>query len=379
MTARVAVVGADHMHLFEIVDRLVKAGAETVAHTAEGALVETYAGWRTDSVEAGYDEILADDSIDLVITAAIPNRRAAIALAAIEAGQHVITDKPGLTTMEQLDAIRAAVADRPGRPWTVLFTERFENRAINEAVRLARAGAVGTVVHVIGAGPHTMWAKRRPDWFWDPEATGGILVDIGSHQVDQFLAITAAAAADVSIVASMVGNVASPDHPTMQDIGSMTLSCLSGSGPKRQASPSGSGSGSGPSGSGPEGSGPSGSGPEGQAAGPVVGDHRLDYLTAKGLGTWGDCRLTIVGTEGTIEARANVDVAGLDGAEHLIVVDGDGTRRVDISGVVVDWADLALADLADAGERLMTQQHAIDVTDVCLRAQAAARPWGHPA
>jgi predicted dehydrogenase len=353
VTGRLAVVGADHMHLFEIVDRLVKAGAETVAHSADGALVETYAGWRTESVERSFDEILADDTIDLVVTAAVPNRRAAIALAAIEAGKHVITDKPGLTTMDQLDAIRAAVADRPGRPWTVLFTERFENRAINEAVRLARSGAVGSVVHVIGAGPHTMWAKRRPDWFWDPDATGGILVDIGSHQVDQFLAITGATAADVSIVASMVGNVASPDHPAMQDIGSMTLACLFGSGPERQ---------------------------EGQQAasrsGSVVGDHRLDYLTAKGLGTWGDCRLTIVGTEGTIEARANIDVAGLDGAEHLIIVDADGTRRVDISGVVVDWAELALADLADGGERLMTQQHAIDVTDVCLRAQAAARPWG---
>jgi predicted dehydrogenase len=219
----------------------------------------------------------------------------------------------------------------------VLFTERFENRAINEAVRLARSGAVGPIVHVIGAGPHTMWAKRRPAWFWDPEATGGILVDIGSHQVDQFMSITGATSADVSVVTSMVGNVASPDHPAMQDIGSMTLAARS-----------------------------------------VVGDHRLDYLTAKGLGTWGDCRLTIVGTEGTIEARANVDVAGLDGAEHLIVVDGDGTRRVDISGVVVDWGEQLLADLADHGERVMTQQHAIDVTDVCLRAQAVARSWGGP-
>jgi predicted dehydrogenase len=337
MVGRIAVVGADHLHLFEIVDRLVKAGAETVSHSADGALVETYAGWRTESVERTYDEILADDTIDLVITAAIPSRRAAIALAAIEAGKQVITDKPGLTTMEQLDAIRTAVADRPGRPWTVLFTERFENRAINEAVRLARSGAVGRVVHVIGAGPHTMWASRRPAWFWDPVATGGVLVDIGSHQVDQFLAITGAAAPDVAVVASMVGNVSSPDHPGMQDIGSMTL-----------------------------------------AVDTTVGDHRLDYLTAKGLGTWGDCRLTIVGTEGTIEARANIDVAGIDGPEHLIVVDGDGTRRVDISGVVVDWAELVLADLADGGERLMTQRHAIDVTDVCLRAQAAARPWGRP-
>ena len=338
MTGRIALVGADHNHLYEIIDRLVKAGAEAVAHTAEGQFVEHYSGWQAGSVETSYDDILADDSIDLIVTAAIPNRRASIALAAIGAGKYVISDKPGLTTMDQLDAVRAAVAGRPGRPWTVLFTERFENRAINEAVRLARSGAVGIVVHVIGAGPHTMWAMRRPDWFWDPDATGGILVDVGSHQVDQFMSITGAVAADVSVVSSMVGNVASAVHPAMQDIGSMTL-----------------------------------------VTGAVVGDHRLDYLTARGLGAWGDCRLTIVGTEGTIEARANVDVAGAEGAEHLIVVDAEGTRRVDISGVVVDWAEMALADLADDGERLMTQQHAIDVTDVCLRAQAAARHWASAA
>ena len=357
MTARLALVGADHNHLYEIIDRLVKVGATAVAHTAEGQFVEHYSGWQPDSVEMSYDDILADDSIDLVVTAVIPNRRAAIAVAAIEAGKHVIADKPGLTTMKQLDAIRSAVAGRAGRPWTVLFTERFENRAINEAVRLARSGAVGDVVHVIGAGPHTMWAKRRPDWFWDPEATGGILVDIGSHQVDQFMAVTGATAADVSVVASMVGNVASPDHPAMQDIGSMTLVC-------------------GPHGPGGDGSGRTVTVRAGTGPGRTVGDHRLDYLTARGLGTWGDCRLTIVGTDGTIEARANVDVAGAEGAEHLIVVDGEGTRRVDVSGVVVDWAEQALADIADCGERLMTQQHAIDVTDVCLRAQAAARPWG---
>jgi predicted dehydrogenase len=363
MTGRIALVGADHNHLYEIIDRLVKAGAEAVAHTAEGQFVEHYSGWQAGSVERSFDDILADDTIDLIVTAAIPNRRADIALAAIAAGKHVVSDKPGLTTMDQLDAIRAAVADRPGRPWTVLFTERFENRAINEAVRLARSGAVGQIVHVIGAGPHTMWAKRRPAWFWDPDATGGILVDIGSHQVDQFMSITGATSADVSIVASMVGNVASPDHPAMQDIGSMTLACSRasvrvGTGPGRTVD--------------------AGSVRVGTGPGRTVGDHRLDYLTAKGLGTWGDCRLTIVGTEGTIEARANVDVAGLEGAEHLIVVDADGNRRVDISGVVVDWGEQLLADLADDGERLMTQQHAIDVTDVCLRAQAAARPWGQP-
>ena len=340
MSVRVGVNGLDHNHVFEIVDRIVKAGAVAACHVPDGGLLEHYEGWQTDSQAITFDEMLADDTIDLVVTAAIPNRRADIALAAIAAGKHVVTDKPGLTTIGQLDAIRAAIAGRPGRPWTVLFTERYENRAIAEAVRLARTGAVGRIVHIVGAGPHTMWAKRRPAWFWDPDATGGILVDIGSHQVDQFLTITGLTAPDVSIVASMVGNVASSDHPRMQDIGSMTLAASAAVGE------------------------------------PVVGDHRLDYLTARGLGTWGDCRLTIVGTEGTIEARANVDVAGAEGAEHLIVVDAEGTRRVDISNVVVDWGEQLVADLADDGERLMTQQHAIDVTDVCLRAQAAARTWG---
>ena len=104
------------------------------------------------------------------------------------------------------------------------------------------------------------------------------------------------------------------------------------------------------------------------ACGSVVGDHRLDYLSATGLGTWGDVRLTIVGTEGTLEARANVDPAGAPGAEHLIHVDREGTRRVDLTGTAVDWAELLIADLADGGERLMTQQHVLDVCDLSLRA-----------
>src|SRR6056297_227492 len=338
---RVGVVGVDHLHVFEMIDRLVKAGAETVAHApgpgGSPDLLGMYAGWRTGSEERAAADIIGDQSIDLVVTAAVPNRRAEIAIAAIEAGKHVVSDKPGVTTMAQLDAVRAACVGRGGRPWTVLFTERFENRAIAEAVRLARAGSVGDVVHVIGAGPHTMWADRRPDWFWHPEATGGILVDIGSHQADQFVAVTGADADELEVVGAAVGNVASPDHPGMQDIGSMSLLARTGAG--------------------------------------VRGDHRLDYLTAAGLGTWGDVRLTIVGTAGTIEAPANIDVAGAEGGEHLIVVDADGTRRVDVSGVAVDWAELLLADLGDGGERLMTQQHVFTVTDLTLRAQAMATDW----
>ena len=338
MTVRFAVIGADHLHLFQMVDRLVGAGASAVAHAPGGGLVSMYSSWREESQERSTDEILADESIDLVVLAGIPSERAAVAVAALRAGKHVLSDKPGVTTDAQLAEIRAAIDGRDGRPWTVLFSERFENRAIGEAVAMARAGAVGRVVHVVGAGPHLLSAAHRPEWFWDAAATGGILVDIGSHQADQFLAI-AVGAGGASVPAQVrlatVGNTACADHPVMEDIGSMTL-----------------------------------------MANGVVGDHRVDYLTAEGLGTWGGVRLTIIGTDGVIEARANVDVAGEPGAEHLIVVDQAGTRRVDVSQRPVDWAEVLLADIADGGRRLMSQEHVIAVCDLVLRAQQAAARWG---
>ncbi|MGB3409823.1 MAG: Gfo/Idh/MocA family oxidoreductase [Microthrixaceae bacterium] len=339
VTVGFAVVGADHLHLFSIVAGLVDAGARAVCHTDSGDLIAGYAGWQSDSKAATLDEILLDDDIDLVVTVGVPDERAEVAIAAIEAGKHVLSAKPGVTTRAALTRIRELIADRPGRPWTVLFSERFENRAIARAVDMARAGAVGRVVHVTGTGPHTLAAEQRPDWFWDPVRSGGILVDLASHQADQFLAICGEdkPGGGVEVAASRVGNVACPDRPGMQDIGSMTL-----------------------------------------LGAEAVGEHRVDLLSPRGLPTWGDVRLVIVGTDGTIEVRANVDVAGAEGGEHLIITDHEGVRRVDVSGDEIRWAEDLIADMADNGERLMTQDHVLSVCDLTLRAQEAAEPWGTP-
>ncbi len=333
---RIAVVGADHLHLFSIVDALTRAGAQTVAHTPAGTLVEAYRKWQTDSREASWAEILADDSIDLIVTVAVPVDRAAITVAALHAGKAVVSAKPGVTTRAQLDAVTEALTGRPGRAWTVVFTERIENRAIAEAVRMARAGAVGRVVRVTGTGPHSLYADQRPDWFWDPALGGGILVDLASHQVDQFLAVLGDPD-PVEVRASAVGNVNTPEHPTFQDIGTLAL-----------------------------------------VASGVHGEHAVDFLSPAGLGTWGDARLVVTGTAGTLEVRANIDVAGHEGAEHLIHVDADGARRVDLREVELDWATDLLADLADHGERLMTQAHVLAVSDLTLRAQEQAVGWGTP-
>ena len=334
MAAGFAVVGADHLHVFSLVEGLVQAGAEPVAHLRSGDLIGAYEGWQTTSEARPLDAILGDPSIDLVVLVGVAGERSRVAVAAIRSGQAVLSAKPGITSRPQLEEIRSVLAGRAGRPYTVLFSERFENRAIARAVEMVRRGAIGRPVHVTGTGPHSLMADNRPDWFWEPDRSGGILVDIGSHQIDQFVALVGDPSA-VQVDRSRVGNVACPDHPTMQDVGTMTL-----------------------------------------LAPGVVGEHRVDYLSPPGLDTWGDVRLSVVGTTGTIEVRANIDVTGTPGAEHLILVDQDGARRIDVANDPRPWAHDLLADLADDGERLMTQEHVLAVCELSLLAQERALGWG---
>lgn len=329
---RAGVIGLDHIHGLVLAGRLWQAGATIAAFNASGARnVAAMKALGLTASAASVEAIIEDPSIDLIVTAAIPRDRADIAIRALRAGKHVVADKPGVTTLDDLAAIDQAVAET-GKRWWVMFGERFENRAVAEACRRARLGDIGRVVSVLGLGPHRLGADGRPDWFWDPAATGGILVDIGSHQADQFLMATGAGTAEV--VSAQVGNVSCPRHPAMQDIGQMVVT-----------------------------------------GGGAVGTHRVDYLSPTGLKTWGDGRLMIVGTEGTLEVRTNVDVAGRKGKEHLILTDGSGVRRLDARTGSVDWAQRLVADVVDGSDTFVPYDHVHAVCDLTLRAQAAAGPW----
>ena len=335
---RVGVIGLDHDHGLMLAGRLRLAGARIVAHHSTGSRSRAAmaAMGLPGRVQArSIEGVCEGDDIDLVVTAAIPSARGGIAVRALRAGKHVVAAKPGVTTPADLAAIEAAVSDS-GRRWWVLFSERFENRAVGQACERAVLGDVGRVVSVLGLGPHRLSAARRPEWFWDAAATGGILVDIGSHQADQFLASTSAGRGpgEVEVVTAAVGNVTCPAHPGMQDIGMMVL-----------------------------------------RSGEVIGTHRVDFLSPRGLRTWGDGRLMIVGTEGTLEVRTNVDVGGRRGREHLIVTGGRGVRRLDTSDTPIDWAKRLLADVCDGSDTLVGHDHTVAVSRITLAAQAAAGTW----
>jgi len=327
---RFAVVGIDHGHINDHVKGLLRAGAEFVGYCPKSsvpAIVEQFAQSYPDAPQLDRDAIFADESIDIICTAAIPRDRAGIAVRAMRAGKDVMTDKPGLITFDQLAEVKQAVAET-GKIFSICFTERHSVRSAVKAGKLVAEGAIGKVVQTMGMGPHRL-GGTRPDWFWKPEEFGGILVDIASHQIDQFLFYTGSTSAEV--VTSQIANFTRPDVPAFEDFGDLMLR-------------------------------------SDKASGYV----RVDWFTPDGLPTWGDGRLTILGTEGYIELRKYVDIAGRDGKDHLFLVNKAGVEYIDCSGEELDYFKKFAADVQNRTETAMTQDHVFEVCRLSLEAQTKA-------
>jgi predicted dehydrogenase len=225
---RFAAVGLDHGHIYGMCNGLTEAGGELAwVYDPDAAKVEAFRKTFPDVRAARSErEVLEDDRVRLVASAAVPCDRAPLGLRVMDAGKDFFSDKPPLTTAAQLAAARQKVA-ATGRKYAVYYAERLHAEAAVHAGQLVRDGAIGRVLQVIGLGPHRLNGPSRPGWFWDPERAGGILVDIGSHQVEQFLFY--AGAEDARVLHSKVANYRNPEHRSFQDFGDATLAADNGS------------------------------------------------------------------------------------------------------------------------------------------------------
>jgi hypothetical protein len=100
---------------------------------------------------------------------------------------------------------------------------------------------------------------------------------------------------------------------------------------------------------------------------------RVDWFTPDGLPTWGDGRLTILGTEGFMEVRKNVDIAGRAGGSHLFLVDQKQTRYVDCADQRLPYGEQLVADVVNRTQTAMSQEHCFLATELVLRAEQQAQ------
>ena len=334
-----AVCGMSHDHIYGMVGAVQRGGGELVAVWGQepeklAAFTKRFPDARVVKTQ---EEILGDPSIQLVLSSQIASERAPLGIEVMKHGKDYLSDKPGITTLEQLAEVRNTIAETR-RIYAIMYSERLEVRAAVYAGKLVEQGAIGKVIQTINIAPHQIvqghgdagGGTGRPEWFWNPDQYGGILCDIGSHQVDQFLFYTGSNRAEV--VESQIANVRHPDHPRFQDFGDMVLRGNRG-----------------------------------------LGYVRLDWFTPDGLGTWGDGRLFILGTDGYIEVRKYTNVAVGKQGNNLFLVDKKEARYIDCNQMPLPFGPDFVADIVNRTHNAQDQEQCLLAAELVLKAQKNAK------
>lgn len=330
----IAATALDHGHIYGMCNGLSEAGAKVKwVYDPDAKKVESFLKAFPDAkTAASEEEILNDPEVKLVCGAAVTSKRCELGLRVMAAGKDYFTDKAPLTTLEQLDAAKKMV-ERTGRKYMVYYSERIHVEAAVFAEQLIKQGAIGTPIHIDGFGPHRIGnPQNRPEWFFKKEEYGGILCDIGSHQIEQFLFYCGVREAEVKY--SQVGNYNHPDYPELEDFGDAVLTGDNG----------------------------------------ATQHFRVDWFTPDGLSTWGDGRTFILGTEGYIELRKYVNIGtGGGSGDHVFLVNKEGEQHFEVSGKVgYPYFGKLILDCINRTENAMTQEHAFKAAELCVKAELQA-------
>ncbi|MGE9291255.1 MAG: Gfo/Idh/MocA family protein [Puniceicoccales bacterium] len=323
----------DHGHIYGQLNMLTKAGGTLKwVYSEDPAKLDAI----KDHIDAGtkiatrFEDILEDPEVQLVTSAAIPNRRAEIGFQVMDSGKDYFTDKSPFTTLEQLEQAKVKIKET-GRKYMVSYSERLMSESAWHAGELIKDGAIGRVLQILNLAPHNLAASSRPEWFFDKEAYGGIITDIGSHQFEQFLEYSGAA--DGEVLSARVENFANPETPGLEDFGEANLQLSTG----------------------------------------ASAYCRMDWFNPAKSRTWGDGRTFILGDKGYMELRKYINVCEDNGGNKIFLVNNDTEQMIDCADRVgFPFFGRLILDCLNRTEKAMTQEHALKAAELSMLAQKAA-------
>ena len=276
---RIAVIGAAHPHVQYLLDELVREDRQRFTligiQDSDPDISRTYSAPLGLPAVTDAEALLAE-APDVVMVAGVYGDRGRDTVAALQAGAHVIADKPLCTNLDELAVIEQTAAAED-RTVSLLLEKRGypETLAISEVVA---AGELGDIVGVTTSAPHNLLAQKRPAWFFDRSQYGGILADLAVHDLD--IALQFAPADEGDVEGMVAGQL--PDAGGFARYGVATLRTPT-----------------------------------------TVVTSEVSWMTPQGSDVHGDYQLRLVGTEGTAEvfwARGYVEVT----------TNRRGTRRLDL-------------------------------------------------
>lgn len=327
----VGVIGLDHGHIYGMCNGLREAGATIQAvWDPDPEKVNSFCASFPSAVKVSDEnEILNDGRIRLIASASVPCNRYRVGEKALRHGKHFFSDKPAFTDPDQIHTIREALKDTSLK-YGIYFSERLHVKAATLADKLIEEGEIGQVIEVVVFGPHRLNETTRPSWFFEKEQYGGILTDIGCHQIEQILHFSGAS--NAAVLNSRIANYHHADRRHFEDFGDALLQCDNG----------------------------------------ASGYFRVDWFTPDGLNAWGDGRTFIVGTEGYIELRKYVDIAQSNSGDHVYLVNRKGEYHFDASGCGYPFFGKFIRDCLDNTENAMKQDYVFRIMELAIEAEQKA-------
>lgn len=228
MSHTIAFAGFRHGHIFSLYEAakkhsdLILLGAWEADSQAKEAAEKQGVTFTYDS----FDALLQDDSVEIVAIGDYYGTRGSLAIRALEAGKHVIADKPLCTGLHEAKQIQE-LAEKKNLAVGIMLDLR-DDTAVLTAKTAIESGLLGKINNIIFEGQHPLLYGIRPDWYFEKGKHGGVINDIAIHGIDLIRQFTHSEVAEV--LASRCWNFFATQAPEFRDSAQFMLRMENGAG-----------------------------------------------------------------------------------------------------------------------------------------------------
>ena len=260
MEIKMGVVGLSHFHIHMFLEEALQINGVRITGVYDDELDVSRAASERYKAPCfkSMDELLKQAEVNVIATAAVNCKKPDIIIKTLEKDMPVIVDKPLATKMEDLDRIERFIKNKKNARLYMMLTERY-NPVLYTIRKYIDAKEIGEIVNCILLRPHKLKPETRPAWFFRNDLYGGLINDLGVHDIDIIRWMTG------SEVQEILGASKSTRRFTQfkdfDDNGEVMLKMKDGS----------------------------------------TAFIRVDWLTPDAYMYHGDCRIIVVGTKGQIE------------------------------------------------------------------------------
>ena len=133
-------------------------------------------------VYSSYEKMLQEVDCEIIATGDYYGKRSSVILQALQAGKHVISDKPICITLEELDAIEKLSKEKGLSIGCMLDLRTYP--MFVAAREMILSGELGNIAQIQFGGQHPLLLNSRPHWYFEPGKHGGTINDIAIHAID---------------------------------------------------------------------------------------------------------------------------------------------------------------------------------------------------